>query len=145
MTILISISQMVEIYLKKIQMFLIFDVKKSVKKKMKSVDSLTTWFESKNEKRSKPISVHNKTVVLAHLIQFSSVSFHIETSHLIFKVKQMTGFYMKWNTGLKWVYFITEPNLFHMDGPKHVLLSCLSIMIFLMAYVTPVMNILKRD
>ena len=32
-----------------------------------------------------------------------SVAFHIETSHLICKAKQMTGFYMKCNTGLKWV------------------------------------------
>ena len=28
---------------------------------------------------------------------------HIETSHLICTVIQMTGFYMKCNTGLKWV------------------------------------------
>ena len=33
----------------------------------------------------------------------SSVAFHIETSHLICCPKQMTGFYMKRNPGLKWV------------------------------------------
>ena len=31
-----------------------------------------------------------------------SVAFHIETSHLFCSAKQMTGFYMKHNTGLKW-------------------------------------------
>ena len=31
------------------------------------------------------------------------VVFHIETSHLFCRVKQVTGFYMICNTGLKWV------------------------------------------
>ena len=31
------------------------------------------------------------------------VSFHIETSHLFCRPKQMTAFYVKRNTGLKWV------------------------------------------
>ena len=30
------------------------------------------------------------------------VTFHIETSHLICIANQMTGVYMKYNTGLKW-------------------------------------------
>ena len=30
-------------------------------------------------------------------------AFHIETSHLFCRAKQITGFYMKRNTGLKWV------------------------------------------
>ena len=34
--------------------------------------------------------------------QFSD-AFHIETSHLICSSNQMTGFYMKCNTELKWV------------------------------------------
>ena len=33
----------------------------------------------------------------------SSVKFYIKTSHLICTVNQMTGFYMKWNTELKWI------------------------------------------
>ena len=33
----------------------------------------------------------------------SSVAFHIKTSNLFCFGKQMTGFYMKRNTGLKWV------------------------------------------
>ena len=33
----------------------------------------------------------------------SSVVSHIETSHLIHAANQMTDFYMKCNTGLKWV------------------------------------------
>ena len=32
-----------------------------------------------------------------------NVAFDIETNHLICKAKQMTGFYIKRNTGLKWV------------------------------------------
>ena len=32
-----------------------------------------------------------------------SVAFHIETSHLFYSEKQMTGFYIKLNTGLTWV------------------------------------------
>ena len=31
-----------------------------------------------------------------------SVAFDIETSHLISTAKKMTGFYMKYNNGLKW-------------------------------------------
>ena len=33
----------------------------------------------------------------------SSVAFHIETGHLIYTANQMTGFYMKCNSGLEWV------------------------------------------
>ena len=32
-----------------------------------------------------------------------SAAFHIETSHLFCSVKQMTGFFIKSNTGLKWL------------------------------------------
>ena len=32
-----------------------------------------------------------------------SAAFHIETSHLFCKAKQVTSFYMKHNTGMKWV------------------------------------------
>ena len=32
-----------------------------------------------------------------------SFVFQIETSHLFCRAKQMTGFYMKRNTGLKWI------------------------------------------
>ena len=32
-----------------------------------------------------------------------SVAFHIEASQLFCRIKQMTGFYMKRNTRLKWV------------------------------------------
>ena len=34
-----------------------------------------------------------------------SVTFHIETSYLIYTLNQMTGLYMKYNSGLKWVNF----------------------------------------
>ena len=40
-----------------------------------------------------------------------SVGFHIETSHLFWSSTQMTGFYMKRNTRLKWVNLTTEWNL----------------------------------
>ena len=33
----------------------------------------------------------------------SSVAFHMDTSHLICFASQVTGFYIKCNTGLKWV------------------------------------------
>ena len=33
----------------------------------------------------------------------TSAAFHIETSHLICIANQMTGFYMKCNTELRWV------------------------------------------
>ena len=32
-----------------------------------------------------------------------SAAFHIETSHLIYTANQMTGFYVKRTSGLKWV------------------------------------------
>ena len=32
-----------------------------------------------------------------------SIAFHIETSHLFCRANQVTGFYIKHNTGLKWV------------------------------------------
>ena len=32
-----------------------------------------------------------------------SVALHIEIDHLICRVNQRTGFYMKCNTGLKWI------------------------------------------
>ena len=31
-----------------------------------------------------------------------NVTFHIETNHLIYGENQLTGFYMEYNTGLKW-------------------------------------------
>ena len=33
----------------------------------------------------------------------SSVAFHVEISHLICTINQTTGFYMKYNSALKWV------------------------------------------
>ena len=33
----------------------------------------------------------------------SSVAFHTETSHLIYTANKMTGFYIKCNSGLRWV------------------------------------------
>ena len=55
------------------------------------------------------------TVELLHIMQFKikivhlkrirpfqpSVAFHIETNHLFSSAKQVTGFYMKCNTGMK--------------------------------------------
>ena len=36
----------------------------------------------------------------------SSVAFQIKTIHLLYSTKQMTGSYMKHNTGLKWVHLL---------------------------------------
>ena len=43
--------------------------------------------------------------------QLSDVS-HIETSHLIYTANQMTGFYMKCNTDLRWVKKIKVEAMF---------------------------------
>ena len=51
-----------------------------------------------------------------HKYFYLMLSPYIETSHLIYNVKQMTGFYMKRNTELKWLketlklQFLTEQN-----------------------------------
>ena len=47
-----------------------------------------------------------------------SVALHIETSHLVCPANQMTGFYMKCNTGLKWVKMISCQLLTRMI-PQH--------------------------
>ena len=41
-----------------------------------------------------------------------SVAFHIETSHLICTANQMTGFYIKRNTGLKWIQLYLSVSFF---------------------------------
>ena len=41
--------------------------------------------------------------ITASSLSQPNVAFHIETSHLFCFAKQVTGFYMKRNTGLKWV------------------------------------------
>ena len=47
--------------------------------------------------------------VLINLFQ-SSLTFQIETSHLVCAANQMSGFYMKNKAGLKWVHVETRPN-----------------------------------
>ena len=42
----------------------------------------------------------------------TSVAFYKETSHLICSGNQMAGFYMKCNTGLKWVKVVGYGNKF---------------------------------
>ena len=37
-----------------------------------------------------------------------SVAYHIETSHFICTTNQMSGFYMKCNPGVKWVYQLRD-------------------------------------
>ena len=51
-------------------------------------------YKNVRQKRVNPIQV--KTLQ-------ASVAFHIEPSHLICTANQMTGFYMKYDTGLKWI------------------------------------------
>ena len=41
----------------------------------------------------------------------SSVAFHIETTHMICRVKLMIGFYMKGHNGLKWVKCVPKINV----------------------------------
>ena len=45
-------------------------------------------------------------VIHSEMVQ-PSISFHIETSQLFCRAKQMTSFYMKRNTRLKWVKIST--------------------------------------
>ena len=45
-----------------------------------------------------------------------SVAFHIGTSHLFCSARQMTGFYMKRNTRLKWVNSYCEQYFFIVRG-----------------------------
>ena len=42
------------------------------------------------------------------LVYFSPVMHFIETNQLIYKANQMTGFYMKRNTRLNWVIYVSE-------------------------------------
>ena len=53
------------------------------------------------------VKYFNEALTLSFLFHVNpfqpSVAFHIETSHLFCRAKQITGFYMKCNTGLKWV------------------------------------------
>ena len=52
----------------------------------------------------KHIFHQNQPFATSHLTHFqASVGFYIETSHLLCRAKQMTGFYMKCNTRLKLV------------------------------------------
>ena len=41
-----------------------------------------------------------------------SVAFHLEISHLICTANQVTGFYMKCNTGLKWVNLVLRSDFY---------------------------------
>ena len=54
-------------------------------------------------------------IQLINLFQ-STVTFYIETSHLICIANQMTGFYMKCNTGMKWVNLVITVNTFFRSG-----------------------------
>ena len=60
-----------------------------------------------------------------------SVAFHIETRHLICTANQMTGFYMKCNTGLEWNNLININPINWSDTLKQfvskLLTNCLSV------------------
>ena len=65
--------------------------------------------------------------VFAHRVNpyHASVVFHIESSHLICDAKQMTGFYIKCNTGLKWLdierdIYIYAPNRWFLKSKHQV-------------------------
>ena len=60
--------------------------------------------------------------ILVNIFQPSD-AFHIETSHLIRKTDQMTGFYMKYKNGRTWVQWIYFSNrTVYLDGKKSHLL-----------------------
>ena len=55
---------------------------------------------------------------------------NIDTSHLIFTAHKMIGFFMKCNTGRKWVEFQRE-NKLHIKGPiNDIIKACYRSMIF---------------
>ena len=56
------------------------------------------------ECRSRCLPIFGVNKVSEHLTHSNNVAFDIETSHLFCRAKQMTGFYIKRNTGLKRVY-----------------------------------------
>ena len=59
-----------------------------------------------------PISINDNNDLTRVNPLEPSVAFHIETSHFIDNAKQMTGFYMKCNNGLKWFnLLITSPHI----------------------------------
>ena len=66
-----------------------------VYKKIIKTETLKLW-------KVKTLTVKNALSIIFNQFQPSD-AFHIENSHLIFTANQMTGFYMKCNTGLKWV------------------------------------------
>ena len=49
-----------------------------------------------------PVKVSDSYIYIINPFQ-PSAGYHIETSHLFCKAEQMAAFYMKRNTGLKWV------------------------------------------
>ena len=51
-----------------------------------------------------------------------NVAFHIEISHLIFRANQMTGFYMKCNSKIKWVNQVFDINC-HLSFPLYQLVD----------------------
>ena len=77
-----------------------------------------------------------------------SVAFHIETNHLPGIANQMIGFYMKRNTGLKWITpltiiltFSTVFNMLHVYAPSICLLrvplsSTCFLIVFLVSLIT---------
>ena len=53
-----------------------------------------------------------------------SVVFHIETSHLICTANQLTGFYMKSSTGLKWFNILESRNINPFQKSFELWISC---------------------
>ena len=53
----------------------------------------------------------------------SSVAFHIDTSHLIYTAKQMTGFCMKGNSVLEWVNAFTINKILSIESVINILVK----------------------
>ena len=68
---------------------------------------------------------------------FSCVKFHTETSNLICSANQMTGFCMRWNTGLNWVKLKYESILFFFNTSEAVTRGVLWKNVFLKIWQYP--------
>ena len=63
------------------------------------------FFKENGYSSQDSIDHHNSGKAVFNLFQ-PIVAFHKETSHLLYRAKKMTVFYMKHNIGLKWVYLV---------------------------------------
>ena len=77
---------------------------------------------------SKSLKVCFYGVFLVNLPISTSVAFYVETRYFICSANQVTGFYMKCNTGLKWVMHVLNVNWFFVCTKQLVAFNKLKIL-----------------